>query len=763
MMKETVKKTRLELKVLAALMLCLAINWGNPSDATASHPVPLALKSTVASSSLRGASYLNPTGLEMIKVNAFSNNNGQTWSSFIPSPDFDIGVPAGWRRNVYAPFVDPVNGNIITPVLSLDVAVDPNDPEPLIGEKEYYLRYRVSTDGGSNYLFDDPMVQVGKTQANPFDGVVTGQNGYYIGDGSGDRIIRTKSGRIIVPAIASVVDSNGQLFNPGGGWTYTDAMMILGDWQPDNTIQWTSAKYIEGDPAQSTRGMIEPTITQMPDGRLLTVMRGSNEKLNPLEYIGPAYKWYSESSDDGDTWTTPQQWTYDDDSNFFSPSSVSSLIQHSSGRTYWVGIINPTNPQGNLPRYPLVIGEVDSQSLKLIKNSVIEIDTKQPTEPGVSLSHMWVVEDRVTKNIVITGNRFSEDYTSNTPVTYRVGLVGQTGAGLDIVTDNLVLYLDAGNAANGVGVQGSGNIWNNQSGTAINHDATLTGSADWQGTGTPADPFVMRFGENGMGYGSVANSDAVGSDLDLTVFTYEIWANILGSPWQPHASHPGEGYLMGHSSYVPEGNGTISYDPNGLHSGGGDFPGTVFPGSTDLEGTGMHHIVFARAGDGPTDSTWYLDGVLQATFHSDSAPTDPTNGPYDFSIGARKKWFTSYEMGADADIAQVRVYSAALTAAEVLQNYNAGLTQSTSAFDPADFNMNTHVDGDDLAKWEGDFGANRNSDADGDEYSTGNDFLIWQRSLTSPLSSSSAVPEPSTFGLLTLASFSFALLRKLKV
>ena len=334
----------------------------------------------------------------------------------------------------------------------------------------------------------------------------------------------------------------------------------------------------------------------------------------------------------------------------------------------------------------------------------------------------------------------------------------------DIVTNNLVLHLDAGNAGNAYGeLGGPGPIWQNKSGTATNHDTTVVGWANWEGTGTPADPFVMRFGESGMGYASVANSDAVGSDLDLTVFTYEIWANILGSPWIPHASHPGEGYLMGHSSYVPEGNGSISYDPNGLHSDGGNFPGTVFPTSTDLEGTGMHHIVFARAGAGATDSTWYLDGVLQgAAFQSDSAPTDPTSGPYEFTLGARKKWFTAYEMGANAAVAQVRVYSDALTGAEVLQNYNTGLTQAVD-YDPADFNKDTFIDGADLTKWEGDYGVNGDSDADGDGDSDGNDFLIWQSSLPAPLSSTSAVPEPSTLGLLTLASLGFALLRKRKV
>ncbi len=268
------------------------------------------------------------------------------------------------------------------------------------------------------------MVQIGKTQANPFDGIYTGQNGYYIGDGSGDRIIRTRSGRIIVPAQSGVLGPDGKLSNPGGGWTYTDAMMILGTWQADNTIEWTAAKFIKGDPDKSTRGMIEPTIIQMPDERLLCVMRGSNEIFypRPITYRGPSYRWFSVSSDDGDTWTTPKPWTYDNDEPFFSPSACSHLMRHSSGRVFWIGNISPTNPKGNNPRYPLVIGEVDSVTLKLIESTVLIIDTKRPDEAKAYFSHMWALEDRVTHDIVVVGNRRHPYDKASSPVTYRIGI-----------------------------------------------------------------------------------------------------------------------------------------------------------------------------------------------------------------------------------------------------------------------------------------------------------------------------------------------------
>ena len=67
---------------------------------------------------------------------------------------------------------------------------------------------------------------------------------------------------------------------------------------------------------------------------------------------------------------------------------------------------------------------------------------------------------------------------------------------------------------------------------------------------------------------------------------------------------------------------------------------------------------------------------------------------------------------------------------------------------PGDFNNDGAVNGLDLQQWQGDYGQNRFSDADGDGVSDGRDFLIWQRSIDgSP--AMVLVPEPTclTLGL----------------
>jgi probable HAF family extracellular repeat protein len=70
------------------------------------------------------------------------------------------------------------------------------------------------------------------------------------------------------------------------------------------------------------------------------------------------------------------------------------------------------------------------------------------------------------------------------------------------------------------------------------------------------------------------------------------------------------------------------------------------------------------------------------------------------------------------------------------------------------------VDAADLAQWQGDFGANDDSDADNDGDSDGTDFLIWQRHLGSGVPAvgpSAAVPEPATKVMLLVAAAGYCL------
>jgi hypothetical protein len=155
---------------------------------------------------------------------------------------------------------------------------------------------------------------------------------------------------------------------------------------------------VQGDPAVTTRGVVEPTIAFLDKKRVLMVLRASNDKNPKL----PSYKWFSLSTDGGKTFPAAKPWTFTTGENFFSPSSCSYLLPHSSGRLFWLGNITPENPRGNRPRYPFVMVEVDRATGLVIKDSLRQIDTRGPGEHEIlTLSNFFAHEDRETREIVL--------------------------------------------------------------------------------------------------------------------------------------------------------------------------------------------------------------------------------------------------------------------------------------------------------------------------------------------------------------------------
>ncbi len=357
------------------------------------------------------AVYVRPTGGEMIGFYTGSSDNGATWSRQGVSPGFTAGMTAGWRRVFDCPpWRDPVNNRLLVLLNSMDVVAEGREPNEAFLHS--YLRYCVSVDGGKTYLFNDRVIQDGfeYCEHHPLDDVYTGKNGYMQGD-LGQVTIRIHNGSILVPIQVSYRGQDGKLECPGGGSNYSYARVLIGVWQPDNRIKWTVGAKIMGDPLRTSRGLMEPTIEQMPNGMVLMLARGSNGWRNDPKFQWPSRRWLSSSRDGGLTWTRPSDWRYEDGGEIFSPSSMSRVIRHSSGRVYWIGNISPRNCQGNNPRCPLVMGEVSSGNLGLIRSSVLTLDDVKPTDTeGLNLSHMWVYEDRGTGYLRVVLRRYNGVY-----------------------------------------------------------------------------------------------------------------------------------------------------------------------------------------------------------------------------------------------------------------------------------------------------------------------------------------------------------------
>jgi hypothetical protein len=324
--------------------------------------------------------YTERSGFRLRSGGQLSSDNGRHWENKPMTPDFREGLPPGYRRDLVTAALDPSTGGLVAIVNAMDTrGLDPKINEPRVAQQTYYLRYRVSADAGKNWLFDEPIIQAGSYSAqHPFAGVWIGSNSVYLGD-IGSVPIVTHTGKILVAAQTTPLGPDGKLWNPSGGHTYTDVLLFSGSWTNAHHLTWQASR-VKGDPARSTRGLIEPTLAEFPDGRILMVMRGSNGgQADPREQL-PSYKWFTVSTDGGQSWSTPEPWSFGDGRPFFSPSSMSRLFRHSSGRCFWIGNLTGHNCQGDLPRWPLVLGEIDPQSLKLVQASVLTLDAQRPED-----------------------------------------------------------------------------------------------------------------------------------------------------------------------------------------------------------------------------------------------------------------------------------------------------------------------------------------------------------------------------------------------
>jgi hypothetical protein len=150
---------------------------------------------------------------------------------------------------------------------------------------------------------------------------------------------------------------------------------------------------------------MEPEVAELKDGRLLVVWRGSDTPKTP------GRKWFSLSSDGGLTLTEPAEWKYEDGSRFYSPSAWHRMLRHSvTGKLYWFGNICPEPPDGNWPRYPLIIAEVDENKAALKRSTVTAIDDRKPGQSNrLQFSNFSLLENRETHQLEMLLTIYSED------------------------------------------------------------------------------------------------------------------------------------------------------------------------------------------------------------------------------------------------------------------------------------------------------------------------------------------------------------------
>jgi hypothetical protein len=171
----------------------------------------------------------------------------------------------------------------------------------------------------------------------------------------------------------------------------------MGKWDRQaQEYRWTASEPVT-IPRAVSGYLAEPWLARLQDGTLLLDIRGTNRGATTPN--APGRHWYALSRDEGRTWSDVTDWRYDDEGQFFSPATMAKLLRHSrTGKLYWFGNISAGPTDGNSPRYPFYIAEVDESIPALKRDTLTAIDNYDPDRhtPAVQFSNFYVFENRET-------------------------------------------------------------------------------------------------------------------------------------------------------------------------------------------------------------------------------------------------------------------------------------------------------------------------------------------------------------------------------
>jgi len=250
---------------------------------------------------------------------------------------------------------------------------------------------------------------------------------------------------------------------------------------------------------------------------------------------------------------------------------------------------------------------------------------------------------------------------STTTITCTVFHCALKPATVGIVTSGLVAEY-VGKLANGGQTYGTNSnpqvtTWDDLAGS---HDGTIANltfdsTYGWHGAGTAGDPYSLVCGSSG-------SSRVTMGDLSICedqTFSYEIWCKATDKATNRYMVY--EGNTAGSAEAFLRVNVTTGVVTFRLYNDAASSG--IVTSTTDLTASGgWHHIVAICSA---TTMTLYVDNVSEGT------PAAPPATPITIDYSSMANWDGSNAFVGT--IAAVRIYDRALTAAEVAQNYAAGI------------------------------------------------------------------------------------------
>jgi hypothetical protein len=344
-----------------------------------------------------------------------SDDNGCTWTDYRLYHD-KWPMQSGWSKEQipFATCYDPVSARTLQFVFQRLLCGDGDDGVDWGAAGQAYFDhgfYQLSDDEGRTWgellqlryqdgaRFDpDNWIDPAYLQANTMYG--------------GYQAIPTRDGTIIYPAVG--VDM--AITDQGHTETVSGAVCFIGRWDSvAGQYSWRASAPMGLPLRSSGRGLMEPSLAELADGRLLMIFRTSidMDPQHPDRKVEePGRKHLSISEDGGLTWSAITDLRYDNGEQFYSPSAFCRTIRHSrTGKLYWFGNICPNPPTGNMPREPLQIAELDEEIPAIRKETVTVIDDRGPQEDVAEqfqLSNFHLLENRQTGEFELYLTRYGE-------------------------------------------------------------------------------------------------------------------------------------------------------------------------------------------------------------------------------------------------------------------------------------------------------------------------------------------------------------------
>lgn len=229
--------------------------------------------------------------------------------------------------------------------------------------------------------------------------------------------LETSAGQVLVPVQWQAVDEDQKISSQGFAtrkdmpdilsdvW---ESALLVGTWNADNTLDWQLGNPVPYDFQGSSRGMCEGTVAELAGSKLALVLRGSNAAWLDR----PSYKWLVFSEDGGLNWTQAQPLACDDGTLLQSSATGSALFRSfKNQKLYWIGNLcrEGEQAQGNFPRSPLYIAEVQEEPFALRRDTLTEIAGREAHEgEAVQNSNFRFYQDRETAEVVLYFTRYGE-------------------------------------------------------------------------------------------------------------------------------------------------------------------------------------------------------------------------------------------------------------------------------------------------------------------------------------------------------------------